>query len=308
MKSIKWLLSVLFLCGTSLSTAVACPSDPYTATICVMAWRSGADFSVNPETGEQIDYLMADGRTLNVSNNTLLRGLYALIGNTYGGSDQTNFNIPNLQGRFVMGTGVGSKLGATGGAVNQQLSLSLLPMHNHTLNKGSTNLQVVTGVGNLSATTVLSGSGLSATTSLAGVTAMANVNGVPFSANGNSLTLNATSNPGIISQPSGKSLAKPFFAIYSSLTPGIAMAAGSISGAVGGNLSGSAPVVLAGNPSTTFSGNPSSVLGGQLTASLVAGSATDAAGNAAPVPVPIMPPYIALSYYIAAYGAYPVWD
>lgn len=65
--------------------------------------------------------------------------LYATIGIAYGGNGQTNFNVPNLQGRTAGGAGqspglsyytLGQALGYEG---VQLTSSAQLPLHNHTL-------------------------------------------------------------------------------------------------------------------------------------------------------------------------------
>ena len=130
--------------------------------------------------------------------------------------------------------------------------------------------------------------------------------GVPFTASGSSLTLQATAAPALFNGPVGRSLAKPLASIYTSTAPSIPMAAGSISGAVVGNLSGSTPVAWSGTPSTTITGNPTTVLSGTLTGSI--SGTTDAIGNQSPVPVPIMPPYVVMGYYIVMNGHFPTFD
>lgn len=51
--------------------------------------------------------------------------LFAVIGTTYGAGDgATTFNVPNAQGRFLMGVGGSHALGATGGAEGASGTLS----------------------------------------------------------------------------------------------------------------------------------------------------------------------------------------
>jgi len=73
--------------------------------------------------------------------------LFSLIGTTYGGDGQTNFNLPDLRGRIPIhqGTGGGNtySIGQTGGLESVSLNLSQYPTHNHVL-LGSTN----SGAGN----------------------------------------------------------------------------------------------------------------------------------------------------------------
>ena len=49
-------------------------------------------------------YSIADGQSLPIATNL---ALFSQIGTTYGGDGRTNFALPNLQGRTVVGTGAG---------------------------------------------------------------------------------------------------------------------------------------------------------------------------------------------------------
>ena len=89
-------------------------------------------------TAAPTGWLLAYGQTLNAAANTEYADLYAVIGNTYGGSDNTDFVVPDLRGRVVAGKddmggtsadrltssetdGVdGDTLGATGGSEDLQ--------------------------------------------------------------------------------------------------------------------------------------------------------------------------------------------
>jgi microcystin-dependent protein len=64
---------------------------------------------------------------------TTYADLYAIIGNTYntGGETVGNFRIPDLQNRFVVGTGPAYALNATGGQATVSLEVANLPPHNH---------------------------------------------------------------------------------------------------------------------------------------------------------------------------------
>ena len=76
-----------------------------------------------------------DGTLLDIAQNP---ALFSLIGTTFGGDGETNFAIPDLQGRSGMHPGNGPgltprSLGQTGGTQTETLSLSQLPQHNHQL-------------------------------------------------------------------------------------------------------------------------------------------------------------------------------
>jgi microcystin-dependent protein len=96
-------------------------------------------------------YLLCDGSSVSSTN---YLALHAVISNTYGGSAYTggsglNFNLPDLRGRFPMGSGVGSGLNASGtgapsgtaqtartrgqwgGEETNLLSINEIPSHNH---------------------------------------------------------------------------------------------------------------------------------------------------------------------------------
>ena len=75
-------------------------------------------------------FLPADGRLLPISQFT---ALFSLLGTTYGGNGQTNFALPDLRGRGVIGTGPDFLLGEQFGAVDTFLNVAQLPSHDHTL-------------------------------------------------------------------------------------------------------------------------------------------------------------------------------
>lgn len=63
--------------------------------------------------------------------------LYALIGNTFGGSGYTQFGLPNLSGASPCGTGAGPgltqrNLGQAFGTASVTLDQTTMPAHSHT--------------------------------------------------------------------------------------------------------------------------------------------------------------------------------
>lgn len=80
-------------------------------------------------------YLVCDGQA--VSRKFYCR-LFKYIGTTYGSGDgSTTFNLPDLRGRTIIGTGQGTgltnrTLGATGGAETHTLTIPQMPIHDHT--------------------------------------------------------------------------------------------------------------------------------------------------------------------------------
>ncbi|CDF92469.1 MULTISPECIES: phage tail protein [unclassified Pseudomonas] len=80
-------------------------------------------------------WALCSGQTLGVSQ---YQALFSLIGTYYGGNGQTNFMLPNLQGRQPLGQGNGLGLtprviGETSGTENVTATLNNLPNHTHTL-------------------------------------------------------------------------------------------------------------------------------------------------------------------------------
>lgn len=79
-------------------------------------------------------WLPCDGRTILISGN---EALYSIIGNIYGGDGITNFALPNLNCRAVVGTGKGEgltinrTLAQSGGAVEVTLNVDTYPAHSH---------------------------------------------------------------------------------------------------------------------------------------------------------------------------------
>ncbi|MGV2293262.1 tail fiber protein [Trinickia sp. YCB016] len=78
-------------------------------------------------------WAQCQGQTISITQN---QALFALLGTTYGGNGQTNFNLPDLQGRSPVGTGTGLGLapivpGEKSGVENTQLTNTQLPTHTH---------------------------------------------------------------------------------------------------------------------------------------------------------------------------------
>jgi microcystin-dependent protein len=80
------------------------------------------------------NWAFADGQTVPVSQYT---DLFAILGTTYGGNGANFFQLPNLQGRTIVGAGQGPGLadrirGQSYGEENTALTVSQLPPHAHT--------------------------------------------------------------------------------------------------------------------------------------------------------------------------------
>jgi microcystin-dependent protein len=96
-----------------------------------------------------IDWMQASGQILSISQFT---ALYSLYGTTYGGNGQTNFGLPNLNGRAPYGSGSpGQPLGAVYGNSTVTLTIANLPAHTHQLFASTNPPTTNTGQGGLSA-------------------------------------------------------------------------------------------------------------------------------------------------------------
>src|SRR3954447_9752273 len=108
-------------------------SDPFLATVMPVV------FQFAPQ-----DWQTCQGQNLPVNQYS---ALYSLLGVTFGGSASQNFNLPDLQGRTIVGQGTlnlnGSMTqylaGAKGGAVSATLSTANVPLapHVHPLSSGA---------------------------------------------------------------------------------------------------------------------------------------------------------------------------
>ena len=80
-------------------------------------------------------WVQASGQTLAINQFT---ALFSLYGTTYGGNGQTNFLLPNLNGRAPYGSGVGGQpIGAYYGSTQATLTVGNLPAHTHQMNASS---------------------------------------------------------------------------------------------------------------------------------------------------------------------------
>ena len=73
------------------------------------------------------------GQLLPINQN---QALFSILGTQYGGNGQTNFGLPDLRGRSLVGFGQGSGLnsyaiGQQGGAESVTLPATALPLHDH---------------------------------------------------------------------------------------------------------------------------------------------------------------------------------
>jgi microcystin-dependent protein len=73
-------------------------------------------------------YALCNGAILPINQN---QALFSLFGTMYGGNGQTNFALPNLQGRVPIHVGAGHVQGESGGSSSVSLSVAQMPEHSH---------------------------------------------------------------------------------------------------------------------------------------------------------------------------------
>lgn len=80
-------------------------------------------------------WAQCNGQLLQVNQN---QALFALLGTIYGGNGQSTFALPNLQGKVIVGSGVGNGMqlsaGNSGGTATYALQSTEMPPHNHQVN------------------------------------------------------------------------------------------------------------------------------------------------------------------------------
>ncbi len=99
-------------------------SEPFVAEIRIFA----GNFAIR-------GWAFCNGQSLPISQNT---ALFSLLLTNYGGDGESNFHLPNLQGRAPMHQGSGPgltprQLGESGGSSTVTLNMNQMPNHNHTM-------------------------------------------------------------------------------------------------------------------------------------------------------------------------------
>jgi microcystin-dependent protein len=79
-------------------------------------------------------WALCNGQLLPINQN---QALFSLLGTTYGGNGQTNFALPDLQGRTPIHEGAGFTLGQRGGETAHTLTMGELTTHFHFVNASS---------------------------------------------------------------------------------------------------------------------------------------------------------------------------
>lgn len=75
-------------------------------------------------------WAFCNGQLLPINQN---QPLFALLGTMYGGNGQTNFALPNLQGRSAFHFGNGMALGERAGEAAHTITMGEMPQHFHTV-------------------------------------------------------------------------------------------------------------------------------------------------------------------------------
>jgi microcystin-dependent protein len=101
----------------------------------MMADQFVAEIRILPFNFAPNGWAWCDGQLLPLSQNT---ALFSLLGTTYGGNGESNFALPDLQGRAPMHPGQAPglslhDLGETGGSETVTLLESEIPAHSHAL-------------------------------------------------------------------------------------------------------------------------------------------------------------------------------
>ena len=92
-------------------------------------------------------WAMCNGGLMPINQN---QALYSLLGTTYGGNGQTNFALPNLQGRVPMHfQNNGFNRGEVGGEQAHTITTSEMPTHTHVVQGTQNAATTVAATGNV---------------------------------------------------------------------------------------------------------------------------------------------------------------
>jgi microcystin-dependent protein len=113
MKKIYILSIVLF----SMMTNAFSQSEQYLGEIRLMS------FNYAPK-----GWMKCEGQLLPINQN---QALFAIIGTMYGGNGTTNFALPDLRGRVLVGAGNSMTVGEKAGSESVTITPSNIPAHSH---------------------------------------------------------------------------------------------------------------------------------------------------------------------------------
>lgn len=94
-------------------------------------------------------WAMCNGQQMPINQN---QALFSLLGTTYGGNGQTNFNLPDSRGRIPIHFGNGHSLGERAGESEHTITAAETPQHNHivgAVSTGTTSGNLVSPTNNL---------------------------------------------------------------------------------------------------------------------------------------------------------------
>jgi microcystin-dependent protein len=110
-------------------------AEPFLSEIRIMSFGFAPKF-----------WALCNGQLLPINQN---QALFSLLGTTFGGNGQTNFALPNLQGRVPIHVGSGNVLGQNGGEQAHTLTPQELPQHVHVAQASSADGDTPVGGGAL---------------------------------------------------------------------------------------------------------------------------------------------------------------
>ena len=110
-------------------------SEPFIGEVKIVSW------SFAPR-----GWAFCNGQLLSLQQN---QALFSVIGTIYGGNGQTNFALPNLQGRVPIHQSQQLPIGNKAGEENHTLVLNELPKHTHVGQGTTTTADQNTPVGNM---------------------------------------------------------------------------------------------------------------------------------------------------------------
>lgn len=139
-------------------------------------------------------WAFCDGQSMAIGQNA---ALFAVIGKTYGGDGVTNFNLPNIKDRAVIGTGPQHALGTQVGTASKPVGPENLPKHSHTVSDSPFSIVIPVNTG--TAATKTPGGNFLAAQSADFYSAFDTVNGsyAPGSSSGATVALGQTGSTNI---------------------------------------------------------------------------------------------------------------